>query len=117
MEILSSDQLIAKKCEVCETGTDPYSVKHSQQQLDNLPGWELGDDQKNIFKTFTFSNFLQGLEFCNQVGAIAEEDQHHPDLHLTGYRNVRVEMTTHSIGGLSENDFILAAKIDSIEPS
>ena len=117
MEILTNGQLIAKSCEPCEAGTEPYSAGYSQQQLDNLPDWKLGDDQKSIFKTWTLSNFLQGLEFCNQIGVIAEIDQHHPDLHLTGYRNVRVELMTHSIGGLSENDFILAAKIDGIERS
>ena len=115
MDILTSDQLLARKCEPCKSDTPPCSVALSRQQLENLPGWELGDDQKSIFKVWTFSNFLECLAFFNQVGVVAERDQHHPDLHLTGYRNVRVEMMTHSIDGLSENDFILAAKIDGID--
>ena len=115
MEILTSDQLIARKCESCKSGVSPCSVALSQQQLENLPGWELGDDQKSIFKEWTFSNFLQGLEFCNRIGVVAEQEQHHPDLHLTGYRHVRVELMTHNIDGISKNDFILAAKINGVE--
>jgi 4a-hydroxytetrahydrobiopterin dehydratase len=56
------------------------------------------------------------MELLNRVAEIAESEQHHPDLHLTGYRNVRIELTTHAIGGLSENDFILAAKVDQVVP-
>ena len=115
MEILTSDQLIAQKCKRCEGSNSPCSVELSQQQLKNLPGWELGDDQKSISKTWTFSNFLQCLEFCNRIGVIAEEEQHHPDLHLTGYKYVRVDVMTHDIDGLSKNDFILAAKINRVE--
>ena len=115
MEILTIDQLTARKCERCTAGAAPYSAELSQRQLVNLPGWELGDNNQGIFKTWVFSNFLEGLDFCNRIGAIAEEEQHHPDLHLTGYKYVRVEVMTHDIGGLSKNDFILAAKIDGIE--
>lgn len=115
MEILTSDQLMDQKCKPCQGGVPAYSVALSQQQLENLPGWELSEDQKSIFKSYTFSNFLQGLDFCNRVGTIAEQEQHHPDLHLTGYKHVRVELMTHDIGGLSANDFILAAKINGVE--
>jgi len=115
MEILTNDQLIAQKCKPCKGGTTACSVELSQRQLENLPGWQLSEDQKGIFKSYTFSNFVQGLEFCNRVGAVAEQEQHHPDLHLTGYKHVRVELMTHDIGGLSANDFILAAKINGVE--
>lgn len=115
MEIQTSDQLIARKCKACEGGVAPCSVAFTRQQLENLPGWELAENGKSIFKKWTLSNFLEGLDFCNQVGSIAEADQHHPDLHLTGYRHVRVDLMTHSIGGLSANDFILAAKINHLD--
>jgi len=115
MKIQTIDQLAARKCEAFEGGIAPCSVAFTEQQLQNLPGWELSEDGKSIFKTWTLSNFLQGLDFCNQVGAIAEAEQHHPDLHLTGYRHVRVDLMTHDIDGLSENDFILAAKINGVE--
>ena len=79
-----------------------------------LAGWRLTHDEKRIRKDWTMKHFKAALEFFNAVGQVAEEDQHHPDLHLEGYRNVWIEIYTHAIGGLSENDFILAAKIDKL---
>src|SRR4051812_6537142 len=114
MQPQSSDQLVAKKCVPCEGGVPAYSVADAQQQLSRLQGWTLSADQKRIVKKWTAKNFMAGMNFFNQVAQIAEEEQHHPDLHLTGYRNVSIELSTHAIGGLSENDFILAAKIDKI---
>ena len=66
-----------------------------------------------ISRKWALKNFIEALALVNKAGEIAEEDQHHPDLHLTGYRNLRIDLTTHAIGGLSENDFILAAKLDA----
>ena len=68
------------------------------------------DFGKSIARSIRFKNFVEAISCLNQIGDLAEA--HHPDLHLTGYRNLKVELTTHAIGGLSENDFILAAKID-----
>jgi 4a-hydroxytetrahydrobiopterin dehydratase len=79
-----------------------------------LDSWQLSADGKAIYKKRSLKHFVEALEFINGVGDLAEEEQHHPDLHLTGYRNVRIELTTHAIGGLSENDFIVAAKIDAL---
>jgi 4a-hydroxytetrahydrobiopterin dehydratase len=79
-----------------------------------LPGWRLTHDGKRIRKDWTVKHFKAGIEFFNAVRDVAEEEQHHPDLHLEGYRNVWIELWTHAIGGLSENDFILAAKIDRL---
>ena len=114
MEIQSQQQLTTKKCVPCEGGVDPCPLPQAQQQLDNLPGWELTHDGQRIRKNWTVKNFLAGLAFFNKVADVAEEDAHHPDLHIEGYRNVWIEIWTHAIGGLSENDFILAAKIDQI---
>ena len=115
MQIQTSQQLTAKKCEPCEGGVAAYPVEVSQQQLENLDQWQLTQDNQRIFKTWTMKNFVHGLNFLNAVGEVAESEAHHPDLHLQGYCNVRIEIWTHAIGGLSENDFILAAKIDQIE--
>ena len=71
-------------------------------------------DGKRIRREWTAKNFMAGIDFFNKVAALAEEEGHHPDLHLEGYRNVAIEIWTHAIGGLSDNDFILAAKIDQI---
>ena len=79
-----------------------------------LPGWKLTHDGQRIRKDWKVKNFMAGIDFFNRCAEVAEADGHHPDLHLEGYRNVSVELWTHAIGGLSENDFILAAKIDQL---
>lgn len=114
METLSSEQLTKKKCLPCEGGVQPYTAEESQAQIAQLDGWQLTRDGQRIRKEWTVENFIAGMDFFNQVAEAAEEDGHHPDLHIEGYRNVAIELWTHAIGGLSENDFILAAKIDQI---
>ncbi|MBI3573628.1 4a-hydroxytetrahydrobiopterin dehydratase [Candidatus Kaiserbacteria bacterium] len=74
--------------------------------------WKVSDDELSISRQFAFKNFKEALAFVNTVGAIAEEEGHHPDINLFGFKNVLITLSTHAIGGLSENDFILAAKID-----
>lgn len=76
--------------------------------------WMLIDDAHMLARSFRFKNFKQTMEFVNKVAAIAEEEGHHPDMSVS-YSDVGIELTTHAIGGLSENDFILAAKIDEIQ--
>jgi 4a-hydroxytetrahydrobiopterin dehydratase len=105
--------LTDKKCIPCEGGVDPLSSSEATTLLKEIPEWTLSGDAKKISRSFSFKNFAQALAFGNKVGAIAEEEGHHPDLHIEWGR-VTVELSTHSIGSLSENDFIVAAKIDSI---
>ncbi len=112
MAIQSSQALAAKKCLPCEGGVAAFSAEQAREQLTALGDWKLSDDEKLISRKFTLKNFVKAMELLQKIAVIAEEDQHHPDLHLTGYRHVKVDLTTHAIGGLSENDFILAAKID-----
>jgi 4a-hydroxytetrahydrobiopterin dehydratase len=114
MEIQDSSQLTLRKCVPCEGGVEPCAPSFVEQQLKELPGWQLTHLGQRIKKDWTVKNFLAGLKFFNQVAEIAELEAHHPDLHLVGYRNVSIEIWTHAIGGLSENDFILAAKIDQL---
>ena len=115
MEVQDSQQLIGKKCVPCEGGVDPCPLPFVQEQLQRLPGWYPTHENQRIRKDWEFKNFVQGLNFFEQVGAIAEAEAHHPDLHLVSYKQVSIEIWTHAIGGLSENDFILAAKIDEID--
>jgi 4a-hydroxytetrahydrobiopterin dehydratase len=89
-------------------------VDEARALLRSVPGWELTDDGRRIRRTWVARNFNAGIDFFNKIAALAEEEGHHPDLHLEGYRNVSVELWTHAIGGLSENDFILAAKINEL---
>jgi len=114
MEIQAAEQLISKKCKPCEGGVDPCSLTDAEIQLGNLPGWTLTHEGQRIRKDWTVKHFMEGMNFFNQVAEVAEADGHHPDLHIEGYRNVSIELWTHAIGGLSENDFILAAKIDQL---
>lgn len=114
MDIQTKEQLTQKKCEPCEGGIDPCPLPFVQEQLKNLDGWYLTHQNQRIRKDWTVKNFMAGIEFFNRVAEVAEADGHHPDLHLEGYRNVWIELWTHAIGGLSENDFILAAKIDAL---
>ena len=114
METQSPEQLAAKKCLPCEGGVEPYSLAQSERQLERLEGWYLTHQGQRIRKDWTAKNFVAGIEFFNRAAKLAEEDGHHPDLHIEGFRNVSVELWTHAIGGLSENDFILAVKIDQL---
>lgn len=114
METLTAQQLTQKKCLPCEGGVPAYSLEESKRQLAKLDGWQLTQDGKRIRKDWTVKNFMAGVDFFNRVAQVAEEDNHHPDLHLESYRKLSIELWTHAIGGLSENDFILAAKIDEL---
>jgi 4a-hydroxytetrahydrobiopterin dehydratase len=82
--------------------------------LSNVEGWEFSHDGQRIRRRWTAKNFMAAIDFFNRLAALAEEEGHHPDLHLEGYRQVTVELWTHAIGGLAENDFILAAKINQV---
>lgn len=108
--------LAAKKCVPCEGGVAAYSLADAEAQLTHLPGWRLTHDGTRVRRDWQFADFRSAIKALNNVAALAEREQHHPDLHLEGYRRVWIEIFTHAIGGLSENDFILAAKIDAITP-
>ena len=114
MEIQATDQLISKKCQPCEGGVAPCTLDEAHEQLAELDGWYLTNEGQRIRKDWTVKNFVAGMDFFTRVTDVAEEDGHHPDLHIWGYRKVWIELWTHAIGGLSENDFILAAKIDQL---
>lgn len=114
MEILPASELAIRSCQACEGGVDPVSLDQARSQLIQLPGWSLVADGKKIRRHWKLKNFLQGLALFQKVAVVAEAEAHHPDLHLENYRDAIVEIWTHSIGGLSMNDFILAAKIDEV---
>jgi 4a-hydroxytetrahydrobiopterin dehydratase len=98
----------------CEGGVPPVPAERVRELLAALPGWSLTTDKQRIRREWKAKDFVAGLEFFRRVGDLAEAEGHHPDLHLANYRDVAVEIWTHAIGGLSENDFILAAKIDQV---
>ena len=108
------EPLARKKCVSCEGCVDALYPEQSEVLLKQLnPEWMLIDQCRMLARSFVFKDFKQALDFVNKIGEVAEAEGHHPDLTL-GYGNVGVELTTHAIGGLSENDFIVAAKIDEL---
>jgi 4a-hydroxytetrahydrobiopterin dehydratase len=114
MAVQSPAELVEKKCLPCEGGVRPYSIDEAKAQLKQLRGWNLTHDGQRIRKDWRVKDFMTGIDFFSRCAKIAEAEGHHPDLHIEGYRNVWIELWTHAIGGLSENDFILAAKIDKL---
>src|SRR5947209_5812605 len=110
----STQDLVDKRCVPCEGGVRGLQGDELKAYLQAVNKWKLTADGKGIRREWRAKDFATALDFFNRIGGIAEEQDHHPDLHLTGYRNVAVELSTHAIGGLSENDFILAAKIDQL---
>lgn len=104
--------LTAKKCVACEGGMPPLTGAMLEPYLKAVKGWALNEDGKKIRKDFSFPDFKTALAFVNRVGEIAEAEGHHPDIQL-GWGKAAVELWTHAINGLSENDFIVAAKIDA----
>ena len=106
-------KLTQKKCKPCEGGVDPLKKEDLSPYLEQIENWE-ATDAKEIFKNFEFKNFKEALDFVNKAGEIAENEGHHPDIFLHSYKKVKISLSTHAIGGLSENDFIVAAKIDEI---
>ena len=112
--MITTEKLSTKKCEPCEGKMQPFSKKQAQEYLSQVPGWELSDNAKSISRNYVMKNFLAAVQFIEKIADVAEKENHHPDLHLTGYRNFRIDLSTHAVGGLSENDFILAAKINEL---
>lgn len=104
--------LANKKCTPCEGGTPPLGEADAKKRLEEVSGWSR--EGKKIVKKYSFSNFKEAMAFVNRVADIAEEEGHHPDIFVS-YNKVTLSLTTHAIAGLSENDFILAAKIDGIK--
>jgi 4a-hydroxytetrahydrobiopterin dehydratase len=103
--------LAEKHCVPCEQGAEPLKGDQIEQRMDQLdPDWRVVDEH-HLEREFSFDDFRQALDFVNKVGELAEEEGHHPDI-CFGYGSAKIDLWTHKIDGLHENDFILAAKID-----
>ncbi len=110
----TATELTRRHCAPCEGGIPALSAEEVRDHLGALPAWKLTADGRRIRREWRVKDFATALDFFNRVGQIAEAEDHHPDLHLEGYRNVAIEIWTHAVGGLTQNDFILAAKIDTL---
>jgi 4a-hydroxytetrahydrobiopterin dehydratase len=112
---MTDSDLTQKHCVPCEGGTDPLTTDQENMYHSAVPEWQVNREATHtITRKFLFKNFAAALRFVNQVGEIAESEGHHPNLHLHDFKYVTIELYTHAIGGLSENDFIMAAKIDQL---
>ena len=110
------NNLLNKKCVPCEGGILPFDINEIHKYQKKVDDWDILKDEKKIFylyKKYKFKNFLESQSFINKVGEISENEGHHPDI-LFGWGYAEIKITTHAIEGLSENDFILAAKIDQL---
>ena len=108
--------LLNKKCVPCEGRILPFDINEIHKYQKKVDGWDVKENEKKIYfleKKFTFKNFINSQNFINKVGEISEAEGHHPDISF-GWGYATIIITTHAIEGLSENDFILAAKIDQI---
>ena len=108
---LSRSSLLKKKCAECKPGTAPLDADRVRRALGQLPGWELSGNE--IGKTYPFKNYYETMAFVNATAWVSNRENHHPDLEV-GYNKCRVRYSTHSIGGISENDLICAAKVDAL---
>ena len=108
--------LFNKKCVPCEGGILPFDISEIHKYQKKVDGWDVKEKKDNIYfleKNFVFKDFVNSQNFINKIGEISEKENHHPDISF-GWGYAKIAITTHAIEGLSENDFILAAKIDQI---
>jgi 4a-hydroxytetrahydrobiopterin dehydratase len=109
------ESLTEKKCVPCEGNIAmAFTIAETTVRLGELPGWALGQDGKSIERSYALKNFVACVDLINKIKGIAEDEMHHPDLHLTGYKNLKVVLYTHALGGVTENDLIVAAKINQL---
>ncbi|MCA9507755.1 MAG: 4a-hydroxytetrahydrobiopterin dehydratase [Myxococcales bacterium] len=105
--------LVEKKCQACEGGVPPVGPVEAARLLKEISGWSLDTESKSIQRFFSFKGFYSVMSFVNAVAYIAQKEGHHPDMRI-GYNYVDIKFTTHAISGLSENDFICAAKVNTL---
>jgi 4a-hydroxytetrahydrobiopterin dehydratase len=106
-------KLADKRCVSCHGGIPPLTASQTAELLPHVKGWDVVNDH-HLVKRYTFPNFARALDFVNRVGVVADEQNHHPDVYLA-WGKVKLEIWTHKIDGLTESDFIFAAKIDQLE--
>jgi 4a-hydroxytetrahydrobiopterin dehydratase len=109
-----AEDLTQKVCRACEGHEKPLSLQEVSPFLEQVPNWDIAQIGKAIERSLVFKDFKEAIAFVNKVAVLAESEGHHPDIYIFGYNQIRISLTTHSINGLSENDFIVATKIDKL---
>ena len=111
MRKTSMNDLARRKCQPCQSGSPPLAADKVRSMLEELAGWSI--DGKSIAKTYRFKNYYETMAFVNAAAWVSHREDHHPDM-VVGYNQCRVSYWTHTVDGLSENDFICAAKLDAL---
>lgn len=112
---MTAAELTARRCAPCRAGQPPMGEEEARRLMTGLgPEWTLAGDGRSIAAEYVMKGFSAAAALIAKVAGLADAEDHHPDVHLTGYRKLRLELSTHAIGGLSENDFIMAAKISAL---
>ena len=114
MTMTMTNELAGRICTPCRGGVPPMILHEAKQYLEQAPGWALLSEGTRLERTFTFTDFKDALDLVDRIGALAEREGHHPDIRF-GWGYCTVELYTHKINGLHENDFIMAAKINALE--
>jgi 4a-hydroxytetrahydrobiopterin dehydratase len=104
----------SRKCQPCGGGGPRLTLEEAAKNMASLHDWRLDREKHRLTKRCVVKTFMDGIDFFQRIAQVAEAEGHHPDLHLEDYRFVQIELYTHVLGGLSENDFVLAAKIDAL---
>ncbi|MBI4214597.1 4a-hydroxytetrahydrobiopterin dehydratase [archaeon] len=107
-------ELLKMNCVPCEKGTPPLNSERVEALLYQVAGWKL-NSQGWLVREYKFKDFAKAIEFVNKVAELAEKEEHHPNIYVYSWNRLRLELYTHSIGGLSENDFVLAAKVNGLK--
>lgn len=106
--------LLSIRCVGCEGGVPPMDRDDIKKLLPQVPGWEVSSDAKSITRRFTFKGFYKTMAFVNAVAWVANQENHHPDMEV-GYNYCNIKFTTHAVDGLTQNDFICAAKVNALQ--
>jgi 4a-hydroxytetrahydrobiopterin dehydratase len=114
MSTQAAESFGTKKCRPCEGRIEKLSPAEAVESLRSLTGWRISQDGLRLEKEWLVKSFRAGIDFINRVAEVAEDEGHHPEIHLTGFRHLWIEIWTHAVGGLTENDFILAVKVDML---
>ena len=112
-ELNASCDLTQKNCKPCEGGVKPLDSTEIARLMQKIPQWQFVEDKQELHRSFKFKNYYQTMAFVNAVAWLAHQEDHHPDLEVS-YSQCLVRYSTHAIGGLSDNDFICAAKVDAL---
>ena len=110
---MKAEELAGKQCVPCRAGGVPLHREQAERYLEAVPAWSLSEDATRLTRRFEFQDFVEAMEFVNRVARIAEAQGHHPDIAIH-WNKVELVLWTHAIGGLHENDFVVAAKIDRL---